>query len=88
MNGPDIVSSVITGITYLTPLCVVIWKLAKADGRITDNTNDIKELQEKCRLQQVESKNIIIMEQRLESLEKSVSTEKAGLTEWKALCPT
>lgn len=78
MNGneTEIVTTIITGITYLTPLVVVIWKMATVNACVKDNSEDIKELQEKCSKWQVESERLIVTEQRVKSLESDVVSEK------------
>ena len=77
LNGATVISAVITGIIYITPLATVIWKLAKADSRISDNTEEIKFLRDKCKDQQNKEAQTLILDQRVKSLEDSLVAEKS-----------
>ena len=77
VTGAELISKVILGITYITPLAVIIWRLAKADSCIKDNAEEIKNLREKCKDQQAESAKTLLLDQRLKTLEGSFQNEKS-----------
>lgn len=65
MEEGKIVEIIITGITYLTPLAVLIWRIAKADSLIRENEKEIKRLKES-----MERIEIPVIQNQIKNLEE------------------
>lgn len=46
MDDINVISTIVSGITYITPLAVIIWKVSKYDSKINDAEKRLKEMEE------------------------------------------
>lgn len=76
MEKSEIVNIIVTGITYLSPLVVIIWKLAKADSKINLNEKKIGNIQNEIESQQLYQSRIMLIEQKLSNIEANALSEK------------
>ncbi len=76
METAELISKLIGAISFLTPLFVVIWRLAKADNEVKNNTKQIQELKMLVDNIDQATDKCSFHNEKLENLEKEITEQK------------